>query len=279
MDEKNLFTVDKYAVSEREIYLSLLAVEIYGNKSRYGKKRLTYPTRISIEYLKYKERYLKYLQTCLRKFHNKNVDDFTKPKSEFIEELIDQDIQKSIDDAVELISVDFEDFDFKSPKGKHLKINLFIDDNQLANSYVRGLHSNMVAASKNQSEILFTPKFGKTRINDFEKRVEAIGQAGLMREALEFAEKRALMDGEKYRFKKLVSGISEACKDNFLNSKTGEPKRDLRKEKIADLAKEIINGYEIIGKNNYLIDESQYKKAVEGHIKAKMEKYSKNTSK
>lgn len=277
---ERLFTVDQNSIPEREVYLSLLAVEIYGySKFHKQKDYLSYPSEISIQYLKYKEDYLKYFQTCLRRYKGKALDEFIGPKREIIEGLIDEDIQKSIDNAVELIFEDFEDFDFKSPKGKHLKINLFSDDNKHATSYVRGLHSDMIAASKNQSKVLFTPVFGKTRLNNFEKKVEAIGESGLKRVALEFAEKRALMDGEKYRFKKLVSGISVACKDNFLNSKTGEPKRDLRTEKIADLAKEIINGYEIIGKTNYLIDESQYKKAVEGHIKAKMEKYSKSNSK
>lgn len=280
MDDRNLFTVDKEAVPEREVYLSLLAKEIHGySRVHKQSEHLSYPPKICMQYLKYKDEYLKRFQTCLKRYKGMTIDDFSGPKREIIEELINDDIQNSIDEAVELISGDFEDFNYKSPKKKQLKINLYSDNNTHANSYVRGLHSNIVTSSIDLSEVIITPKLKKTRIDKFEDKVKAIGKSGLKRVALKFAEKRALMDGEKYKFKKLVSEISEACEDYFLNSKTGKPESNLSSTKNADLAKKIINNYEILENNNYLIDVSGYKKAVEMHITQNFEKYSISNSK
>lgn len=273
---KNLFTDKNAPVAERDVYLGLLVTELFSFSIGHSTSQKNYyPASICIDYARYQNKYWKYFNTCLKRFHGYSKADLEGKKQEILLELIHEDIQDAIDGAVNLIEEKLEGINIEKNEFEYYSINLLSKSNKHAHSNLKDLFKRILSNSRYHDKCIHIPIIGNTRLSDFEKKVFAIAKAGLMVEALEHSHKRATQnDDNKFKFKKLVKNIAEACENSLINSKENKLKLKHKDLSLTDLTKIVVNSNEIIGKRLYLIDESGFHKAVEKHIKDNSDKYS-----
>jgi hypothetical protein len=286
MSEKNVFYTrnDKnHSALERDVYLELLALELYSYEIvHYSKQKYKYPASICIEFVKYDNRYWEYLNTCLKRFNGYTKESLEGEKGEYLLEIINEEIQDAVIGAVELIKEEkLDGLNFDKNEFENYRINLLSDENKKAHPNLKNLFKEILSITREENIYvekekdtgadqlyIYVPKIGDTRLSDFKNKVHAIAKAGLMLEAYKFSKKRATVNQEnKYKFKKLVKNITEACENSLINSESGSIIKKHQNKRLAALAKVVVNNNEIIGNNLYLIDESGYQKAVEKHIK------------
>jgi len=290
MSEKKVFYTKndkRHSVSEREVYLELLALELYSfDIAHKHKQKNVYLASICIEFVKYENRYWEYLNTCLKRFNGYTKESLKGEKGEQLLEIINEEIEDAINDAVELIKEEkLDGLNFVKNEFENYRINLLSDENEKAHPNLKNLFEEILSKTREENIYveketgtdqfyIYVPKIGSSRLKDFVYRVNAIAKAGLMLEAYEFSKKRATVNQEnKYKFKKLVKNITEACENSLINSKSGSLIEKHQNKRLASLAKVVVNNNEIIGNNLYLIDKSGYKKAVERHIKKNSDKF------
>jgi hypothetical protein len=278
---------------ERDVYLELLALEIYSYKIGHSfKQKLEYPASICIQYAKYENKYWKFFNTSLRRFDGYLKESWEGEKRNQILEIINNEIQDAIDDAYEKVTTIIDGLNFEKNEFDSYRINLLHRENEKAHPNLKNLFKEILSKTREENLYIgegeteninnlyfYVPKFGKTFLNGFHNKVLAIAKAGSMLEAFEFLKKRmALSIHDEYKFKKQVKNIVEACENSLINSKVNKLKSVHKNKSLAELAEVVVNNNEIIGNRLYLIDQSGFKKAVEKHIRDNSKKYSSQDS-
>ncbi|MDZ7805827.1 MAG: hypothetical protein U5K71_01775 [Gracilimonas sp.] len=133
--------------------------------------------------------------------------------------------------------------------------------------------------NKSEANTVTIIKIPKSTLLEFKRKLINVAQKGLMEEALQFAERRAKLNGDKYKFRKLRESLSDIYEDYVINNMTGKPKKSILDKSDAELIKHVVNNYEVIGNNTYLLNQRKYEKAVREHFVPKLKKARKTFAK
>ena len=280
----HMFTVGEKvkSIPQNDVYLSLIADELhsYGIAHAVSDERL--PVELAINYLKFEDRYWKELQTCLRTFNNTTKEKFLNTgKEEYAdtsvyENILNEECDKDILIAISKAETYIRENIFKENDAKQEKRELIFHASRERNPNV---HPNIIKLLQKRS--LLTNKdistvnvadLKKTVINNLVIRIRDIGKKALMKEALIFAKKRALLDKDgKYKFRKLVHSISDIYDD--LKDSLPKDRKELDKTKFINHA---ANNYEIIDNSTYLLNHTKYKSAIREHFSARIKEFYEN---
>ncbi|MTI88835.1 MAG: hypothetical protein FH748_12785 [Balneolaceae bacterium] len=283
MTEKKLITAGKNpeSISENIVYLTLIAERIDNHaKAHSHDEYINLPKKFAYNYLEYNGTYWSVMETCLRNFEEVKRPIFTDDYKEVAIELCQEDLETSVDDLLRFVSNKIRGqsknicFDLNENAHAHPVVLKLLRDQLLSNERrerrKRGNEGDK--KQKIETNTVSLIKIPKSTLTNFERKLINVAQKGLMEEALQFAERRAKLSGDKYKFRKLRESLSDIYKDYVIHSTTGKPKKSILGKDDADLIKHVVNNYEVIGNNIYLLNQRKYEKAVREHFVPKLKK-------
>lgn len=277
MKEKQLITGGKTpeSISESTVYLTLLAEEIDSHgKSHYQGEYTNFPMKLALRYLEYKGSYWEVMEACLRNFGDIKHSEFTDDYKEVALEIYKEDLKSAVNDLLNYVS--------DKVRNKSKKIQFNINENAHSHPFVFELLKKKVPKDsgdikqdesnyiKRNSTAISLLKIQKSTVAKFERMLINVAQKGLMEQALQFAERRAKLNGGNFKFKKLMHSLAEIYEDFIFNSTTNKPKKSIIEKEDSELINLVTNKYEVIGNNTYLLNRRKYKKAVREHFVPKL---------
>lgn len=277
MKEKQLITFGKTpeSISESTVYLTLLTEEIDSHgKSHYQGEYTNVPMKLALKYLEYKGSYWEVMEACLRNFVEIKQSEFTDDYKEVALEIYKEDLDSAVDDLLNYVS--------DKIRGKSKKIQININENAHSHPFVLELLKKKVPKDrgdikqdennykKGNCTTISLLKIPKSTVAKFESKLINVAQKALMKEALQFAERRAKLNGGKFKFKKLMHSLADIYEDFIFNSTTNKPKKSIIEKEDSELINLVTNKYEVIGNNTYLLNSRKYEKAVREHFVPKL---------
>jgi hypothetical protein len=285
MESENLLTCGEktHSVSQRTVYLTLIAEEIKSYGAGYNLSDINLPTELAVDYLRFVNTYWGTLETCLRNFDGMKLKAFTKEYKKEITDIYSTQTNKAINEAVEYVHEKIS----SKERGLSLLCNSKQCNTEDANDKIKALlkrrayhkmrdNESLTDVNKVKVEIHNLPE---STVNRLEVKIRAIAENSLMIDALDHAITRASLDKpnadeekKKYHFKKFKYNIKEVLRDLLINSSNGEIKKSMLEKSNAQVINKAVNGYEIIGKPIYLHNKRKFKKAVGQHFRPKLKK-------
>jgi hypothetical protein len=292
-DEITVCDKDRTSLTQRKVYLTLLAEEIRSYGVGYRLSELNLPSDLAIDYLKFNNTYWDIFETCLRNFDgmilselNENYENDDNNNDEVKNVIIDiytKQTKKATQEALDYIRDEVSSRERKFPIKIIENVHVHANIRDLLEKRAINKIERTGEDTKINDVIIKLREIPITHLNRLETKFKHIAKHSLMTEALYHAVKRARLDKptsnkeekdkgkRKYHFKKFAHSIEEIYNDLLLNSSNEDVKKMVKKSN-AQIINEAARDYEIIDNPTYLHNKRKFKKAIGQHFRPKLKK-------